>query len=198
MKGAGSQVDISITPPLSPAPAHYDPHHIHSEPSQIQSIPKPRDWWRIRFFHGIFNDLKRRAPFYWSDWKDAWNYRVMPASVYMYFAKYVFSLLSPPPIFSIFISLVANIACVDLYVYRRKLTIHSILPALAFSLEMFDRTHESYGVNEVLLAAVLGSVMFSFFSAQPLVILAVTGKSSNLFQEVVLFLCYYYSLCSLY
>ena len=65
-----------------------------------------------------------------------------------------------------------------LYVHRHKLTIHSILPALAFSLEMFDRTHESYGVNEVLLAAVLGAVMFSIFAAQPLAILAVTGMSS--------------------
>lgn len=51
----------------------------------------------------------------------------------------------------------------------------SILPALAFSLDMFDRTNESYGVNEVLLASVLGAVVFSVFAAQPLVIVGVTG-----------------------
>jgi hypothetical protein len=34
------------------------------------------------------NDIRRRAPFYWSDWTDAWDYRVVPATVYMYFAKY--------------------------------------------------------------------------------------------------------------
>jgi hypothetical protein len=44
-------------------------------------------FWRINLFEGMKNDVKRRAPFYWSDWRDAWNYRVVPASVYMYFAK---------------------------------------------------------------------------------------------------------------
>ena len=33
----------------------------------------------------------------------------------------------------------------------------------------------SFGVNEVLLASVLGSVIFSVFAAQPLVIVGVTG-----------------------
>ena len=31
-------------------------------------------WWRIRLFRGMINDLKRRLPYYWSDWKDAWDY----------------------------------------------------------------------------------------------------------------------------
>lgn len=51
----------------------------------------------------------------------------------------------------------------------------SILPALAFSLDMFAKTNQSYGVNEVLLASVLGSVVFALFAAQPLVIVGVTG-----------------------
>ena len=51
-----------------------------------------RKWWRIRLFRGMINDIRRRAPFYWSDWSDAWDYRVIPATVYMYFAKYVFNL----------------------------------------------------------------------------------------------------------
>lgn len=49
----------------------------------------PDPWWRIRLFHGMANDLRRRAPYYVSDWRDAWDYRVVPATVYMYFAKYV-------------------------------------------------------------------------------------------------------------
>ena len=53
----------------------------------------------------------------------------------------------------------------------------SILPALAFSLDMFAKTAMSYGVNEVLLASVLGSVVFSVFAAQPLVIVGVTGRA---------------------
>lgn len=40
---------------------------------------------------------------------------------------------------------------------------------------MFTKTNMSFGVNEVLLASVLGSVVFSVFAAQPLVIVGVTG-----------------------
>ncbi|KND93416.1 putative transporter [Tolypocladium ophioglossoides CBS 100239] len=55
-------------------------------------------------------------------------------------------------------------------------TARSILPALAFSLDMFQKTGSNYGVNEVLLASVLGAVVFSLFAAQPLVIVGVTGE----------------------
>ncbi|KAL4786169.1 HCO3 transporter family-domain-containing protein [Aspergillus varians] len=106
------------------------------EHGDSSSTSEPK-WWRIRFFRGMIDDVKRRAPYYWSDWADAFDYRVVPATIYMYFAN--------------------------------------ILPALAFSLDMFEKTHQSYGVNEVLLASVLGSVVFSVFAAQPLVIVGVTG-----------------------
>ncbi|KAH6611201.1 hypothetical protein Trco_001221 [Trichoderma cornu-damae] len=94
-------------------------------------------WWSVHPFRGMANDIRRRAPYYVSDWLDAWDYRVVPATIFMYFAN--------------------------------------ILPALAFSLDMFQNTGSNYGVNEVLLASVLGSVVFSVFSAQPLVIVGVTG-----------------------
>lgn len=35
----------------------------------------------------MIDDVKRRAPYYLSDFTDAWDYRVIPATVYMYFAK---------------------------------------------------------------------------------------------------------------
>lgn len=54
----------------------------------------------------------------------------------------------------------------------------SILPALAFALDMWEKTGKSYGVNEVLLANVLGGVVFAIFAAQPLVIVGVTGPIS--------------------
>ncbi|KAA8620180.1 anion exchange family protein [Pyrenophora tritici-repentis] len=98
---------------------------------------KKSPWWKTRLFGGMINDIRRRAPFYWSDWVDAWDYRVVPATVYMYFAN--------------------------------------ILPALAFSLDMFAKTDQSFGVNEVLLSSVLASVVFSLAAAQPLVIVGVTG-----------------------
>lgn len=52
-------------------------------------------WWTVHPFRGMIGDIKRRAPHYWGDWTDAWDYRVVPATIYMYFAKYVkFSLLN--------------------------------------------------------------------------------------------------------
>lgn len=45
-------------------------------------------WWSIHPFRGMVNDIRRRAPYYVSDWLDAWDYRVVPATVFMYFAKY--------------------------------------------------------------------------------------------------------------
>ncbi|KAL2394466.1 hypothetical protein ABEF95_000113, partial [Exophiala dermatitidis] len=124
--------------------------HSRPDPEEIQRLSQriPRQttqashrhtskWYKVRWFRGMIDDVKRRAPYYWSDWKDAWDYRVVPATVYMYFAN--------------------------------------ILPALAFSLDMFTKTHNSYGVNEVLLSSVLGCVVFAIFAAQPLVIVGVTG-----------------------
>ncbi|KAK0728353.1 putative chloride-bicarbonate anion exchanger AE2 [Lasiosphaeria miniovina] len=108
-----------------------------SLPAAAAAPPRAPKWWKIRLFRGMVNDIRRRAPFYLSDWTDAWDYRVVPATVYMYFAN--------------------------------------ILPALAFSLDMFTKTNMQYGVNEVLLASVLGSVVFSVVACQPLVIVGVTG-----------------------
>ncbi|KAI9044373.1 anion exchange family protein [Aspergillus affinis] len=109
----------------------------HAPSTGGASSARTAKWWRVRLFRGMILDVKRRAPYYWSDWTDAWDYRVVPATVYMYFAN--------------------------------------ILPALAFSLDMFEKTDQSYGVNEVLLASVLGAIVFSLFAAQPLVIVGVTG-----------------------
>ncbi len=53
-----------------------------------QRSPGTRRWWQVRLFRGMVHDIRRRAPYYWSDWRDAWDYRVVPATVYMYFAKY--------------------------------------------------------------------------------------------------------------
>ncbi|OAL01569.1 hypothetical protein IQ06DRAFT_219225 [Phaeosphaeriaceae sp. SRC1lsM3a] len=111
--------------------------HEHIRPPPRAASSKKNAWWKTRLFSGMVDDVRRRAPFYWSDWTDAWDYRVVPATVYMYFAN--------------------------------------ILPALAFSLDMFEKTEQSFGVNEVLLASVLASVVFSIAAAQPLVIVGVTG-----------------------
>ena len=61
-----------------------------SNVSPITAMPREKSWWKVQPFRGMISDVKRRAPFYWSDWSDAWDYRVVPATVYMYFAKYAF------------------------------------------------------------------------------------------------------------
>jgi hypothetical protein len=58
---------------------------LHRTPS-ARSQRRAR-WWKVRLFRGMVADVRRRLPFYWSDWADAWDYRVVPATVYMYFAK---------------------------------------------------------------------------------------------------------------
>ena len=58
------------------------------DPESQDSFDRPEPWWKIHLFRGMINDLRRRAPYYPSDWLDAWDYRVVPATIYMYFAKY--------------------------------------------------------------------------------------------------------------
>jgi hypothetical protein len=45
---------------------------------------KRKQAWYIRWIKGwgsgMRNDIVHRLPYYWSDWTDAWNYRVVPAT----------------------------------------------------------------------------------------------------------------------
>lgn len=50
-----------------------------------------RGWRGVRFlrpFRGMYHDVRRRLPYYWSDIKDAWDYRTIASIVRMYFVKY--------------------------------------------------------------------------------------------------------------
>ncbi|RWA05066.1 hypothetical protein EKO27_g10038 [Xylaria grammica] len=132
--------DTESGPGSIPRPGGTGAADRRSTANSRKTRPAPR-WWKIHLFRGMINDVRRRAPYYWSDWIDAWDYRVVPATVYMYFAN--------------------------------------ILPALAFSLDMFTKTNMEYGVNEVLLASVLGAVVFSLIACQPLVIVGVTGPITH-------------------
>lgn len=69
---------------VSASPGHERDHDGMASPRQKQEA-----WWRIHLFRGIVSDIRRRIPYYVSDWTDAWDYRVVPATVYMYFAKSV-------------------------------------------------------------------------------------------------------------
>lgn len=60
---------------------------VHSGPSRLSTVmsrgshpggvTKGKGWW---LFRGMVNDIRRRAPFYMSDWADAWDYRVIPST----------------------------------------------------------------------------------------------------------------------
>jgi hypothetical protein len=52
-----------------------------------ERLRKQRLWWLPRFGAGIVNDVRSRLPWYKSDWTDAWNYRVVPATALIFFAK---------------------------------------------------------------------------------------------------------------
>ena len=59
----------------------------HRSAAVERGASKPDSWWKIHLFRGMVNDVRRRAPYYWSDWKDALNYRVVPATALIFFAK---------------------------------------------------------------------------------------------------------------
>ena len=56
--------------------------------------------------------------------------------------------------------------------------VNSILPALAFILDMNRRTGGFYGVNEALFSSALACIVFSTLGAQPLTIVGITGLIS--------------------
>ncbi|KAF7297733.1 Phosphoglycerate mutase-like protein [Mycena kentingensis (nom. inval.)] len=60
-----------------------------SRPSTIhpRATPKTRSRWFCRVGSGVLSDIRARAPFYVSDWLDAWNYRVVPATALIFFAN---------------------------------------------------------------------------------------------------------------
>ncbi|RGP81073.1 hco3- transporter family [Fusarium longipes] len=107
------------------------------------SYENRRGWRRWRIFHpgrGMYHDVKRRLPYYWSDITDAFTYRVVASTIRMYFVN--------------------------------------LLPAIAYTLDMYRRTGQFFGINEALFSSALAAVVFSLLSTQPLTIVGVTGLIS--------------------
>ncbi|PRP80485.1 hypothetical protein PROFUN_11707 [Planoprotostelium fungivorum] len=89
-------------------------------------------------FRDMIRDVKRRLPYYWSDYKDAFfSYRSIATVISLYFIN--------------------------------------LMPALAYTLDMYRKTEGNWGVTETLLGSALGSIVFPLFAAQPLCIVGVTG-----------------------
>jgi boron transporter len=73
----------SRTPPN--IPASVNPSATLNNPTSQRKSPVLK--WLTRLASGIILDVRARAPHYWSDWTDAWNYRVVPATALIFFAK---------------------------------------------------------------------------------------------------------------
>ncbi|KAI4118231.1 MAG: hypothetical protein LQ345_001673 [Seirophora villosa] len=82
-KSNSSSLNGSAHPELA-VPSSPLQHVPVREGDHVPANTSSTEWWKIRLFEGMANDIRRRAPFYWSDWKDAWDYRVVPATVYIW------------------------------------------------------------------------------------------------------------------
>ncbi|KAG8907049.1 hypothetical protein FRB99_005426 [Tulasnella sp. 403] len=84
-------IDSPTLPAPSPRPTDFDPSRtvtpsIRSFDSRLSRHTTP--WWgHIRPFRGMLADVRARFPYYISDWTDAWNYRVVPATAMIFFAN---------------------------------------------------------------------------------------------------------------
>ena len=76
----------------------------------------------------------------------------------------------------------------DCTVNRRSCSSPSVLPGIAFSLDLIETTNQ-YGVAEVLLSSFMAAFIFSVFGAQPLCIAGVTGPitvfNKTIFEIIV-------------
>ncbi|EGX45337.1 hypothetical protein AOL_s00170g44 [Orbilia oligospora ATCC 24927] len=118
-------------------------HESAYEPRNPYTYIGARGWRKyrpLRPFRGMYHDIKRRLPYYPSDFTDAFTYRAVASTIRIYFVN--------------------------------------LLPALAYTLDMYRRTGNFYGINEGLLASALAAGVFGLFSAQPLTIVGVTGLIS--------------------
>ncbi|KAI1870476.1 uncharacterized protein JN550_005404 [Neoarthrinium moseri] len=100
-------------------------------------------WRRYRVLRpcrGMYHDVRRRLPYYWSDITDAFTYRTVASTIRMYFVN--------------------------------------LLPALAYTLDMYRRTGEFFGVTEALFSSALAAMVFSIIGVQPLTIVGITGLIS--------------------
>ncbi|OCF39812.1 anion transporter [Kwoniella heveanensis CBS 569] len=60
---------------------------VEHDSSPLRSQGNGAKWWKIKIGSGMYKDVRSRIPFYWSDWTDAWNYRVIPSTWFIFFAN---------------------------------------------------------------------------------------------------------------
>ena len=73
---SGPSVDSTDHPPL--------------EKSVMYTYDNAKGWRRWRVLcpgRGMYHDVRRRLPYYWSDITDAFTYRTVASTIRMYFVK---------------------------------------------------------------------------------------------------------------
>lgn len=50
------------------------------QPAQTDGAERTPRKWYLLIGRGMYRDVRNRLPYYRSDWTDAWNYRVVPAT----------------------------------------------------------------------------------------------------------------------
>ena len=131
----------------------------HSRVADAYSFDNRTGWRRYRLLNpgrGMYYDVKRRLPYYWSDITDAFTYRTIASTIRIYFVKYVSSQRN----------------CISI------INMVSLLPAIAYTLDMYRRTGEFFGINEALFSSSLAALVFSILGTQPLTIVGITGLIS--------------------
>ena len=67
--------------PMTPEDERHSGSRGLSEAEADVAPRKYKGWRRLSWIgSGMRHDIRARAPYYLSDWTDAWNYRVVPAS----------------------------------------------------------------------------------------------------------------------
>ena len=62
-------------------------HDYSNDPYRWDNLHGWKSYRLLRPFRGIYHDIRRRAPYYWSDWVDGLNYRTMAATVRITFVN---------------------------------------------------------------------------------------------------------------
>jgi len=64
--------------------------------AEVMAANDPYSWdglhgWKsyrmLRPGRGMYHDVRRRLPYYWSDFRDGFNYRTFAATIRIYFVK---------------------------------------------------------------------------------------------------------------
>ncbi|WWC92161.1 uncharacterized protein L201_007115 [Kwoniella dendrophila CBS 6074] len=75
----------STTSPITP---YRSLSHHQTDLESDEKAKKGRGkWYKVKLGYGMYNDIKNRLPWYLSDWTDAWNYRVIPSTWFIFFAN---------------------------------------------------------------------------------------------------------------